>query len=154
MCFGHRTLRAPLSSSATPARPGGYHSVLITFQEHEATAKEIAHSISEDLESYFGELGLTCAGGKEFPPNIYAIRWLSPSRILMIAEIDPEGNLCDCSGSFRAYEIELPNEKILRVYPEAEAKDKFHSDLTASRFDLAPNDYWDSIPLQCPKHAE
>jgi hypothetical protein len=62
-------------------------------------------------------------------PNVGAITWISGSkRILIAAEIIHHSN-CDSFGTFKAYEVSLPELKIVRTYDQLEAKKLFHYSL-------------------------
>lgn len=62
-------------------------------------------------------------------PNIGAIKWLSNSRrLLLAAEIIGHTN-CDSYGTFKAYEVALPELKIVRTYGQIEVKQLFHGSL-------------------------
>lgn len=58
-------------------------------------------------------------------PNIAVVDWLyGSSRILIAGEV-PSVSICDCPGSYKLYEVTLPERKIERSYPQSEAKQKF-----------------------------
>lgn len=59
------------------------------------------------------------------PPNIGVITWLGSSqRILLAAEVPPHSN-CDDFGTFKAYMVQLPGGRVLKVYGQIEAKRLF-----------------------------
>lgn len=63
------------------------------------------------------------------PVNVAAVAWLEgSSRILVAAEVPPL-SICDSYGTFRAFEISVPETTILRPYGQLAAKKKFWSDL-------------------------
>jgi hypothetical protein len=68
--------------------------------------------------------------GCEIPvyPNTGVIEWLGPQRLLLAAQVVPV-SICKCAGSFTAYEVTLPDPKIVKTYSEAEAKQLFGSSL-------------------------
>lgn len=58
-------------------------------------------------------------------PNVGAIAWLGDSdRLLVAAETLPHSN-CEGMGTFRAYEIRLPDGEIVRSYDQLDAKKRF-----------------------------
>jgi len=58
------------------------------------------------------------------PPNTAVIRWLDPNRILVVAEV-VNVSICKCPGTFRTYELSIPNLKIIRRYTQSETKRRF-----------------------------
>ena len=59
-------------------------------------------------------------------PNSGFITWTGDSsRLLVAAEVVPIGGLCQCSGTFRVYEIDVRNLTIVRTYSQAEAKKQY-----------------------------
>jgi hypothetical protein len=63
------------------------------------------------------------------PVNVAAVAWLEgSSRILVAAEVPPH-SICDSYGTFKAFEISVPETTILRPYGQLAAKKKFWSDL-------------------------
>jgi hypothetical protein len=58
------------------------------------------------------------------PPNTTIIQWLDTKRILVAAEVVPV-SICECRGTFKTYELSLPNLGILHVYGQAESKTLF-----------------------------
>ena len=58
-------------------------------------------------------------------PNTGIVDWVSGSdRILVAAEVVPV-SICQCSGTFKVYEVSLPDVRILHAYSQVEAKQKF-----------------------------
>lgn len=63
------------------------------------------------------------------PPNVAAVRWIVPSKKLLVAaEIIHHSN-CDSFGTFMAYAIDLSGPRIVKAYGQLEAKRLFGSDL-------------------------
>jgi hypothetical protein len=64
--------------------------------------------------------------GCEIPvyPNTGVIEWLGPQRLLLAAQVVPV-SICKCAGSFTAYEVSLPEGKIVKTYSEAETEEQF-----------------------------
>jgi hypothetical protein len=93
--------------------------------------------------AYRRKLGIKC----DEAPNLYAIGFLDRSHALIAAET-VHHSVCDCYGSFRAYEIELPSGKIVKAFDQALSKKMFDGNLP---WDLskAPNDNWDTDPKSC-----
>ena len=62
-------------------------------------------------------------------PNVGAITWLHDSGdILIAAEIVNHSN-CDSFGTFKAYEVSLPDLRIVKTYDQIEAKKLFRNSL-------------------------
>jgi hypothetical protein len=79
-------------------------------------------AVSSPIEKVFGT-PTKC----EVPvlPNTGFVTWLGGSkRALIAAEVVPVST-CQCSGMFRAYEVQLPDLKIIKTYDQALAKEKF-----------------------------
>lgn len=62
------------------------------------------------------------------PPNIAVLKWLSPDRVLVVAEVVPV-SICECSGTFMTYEVLVPAGRILRSYTQTETKKLFGDSL-------------------------
>lgn len=71
---------------------------------------------------------VNCGPGFQEAPNLAAIRWLTPHRIVIAAEI-VNHSVCDSHGTFKAYEIDLRRMKILKIHNQISAKKKFGSSL-------------------------
>jgi hypothetical protein len=78
---------------------------------------------------------------------LYPIGFLDRSHAFIVAET-VNHYVCDCHGSIRAYEIDLPSGKIVKAFNQALAKQMFNGNLP---WDLshAPNDNWDTNPKSC-----
>jgi hypothetical protein len=63
-------------------------------------------------------------------PNVAAVRWLrhDASRLLIAVEVPPHSS-CASMGTFRAFEIALPDGAILSRYGQIETKRSFGNDL-------------------------
>lgn len=61
-------------------------------------------------------------------PNTAVVAWLSPQRLLVVAETVPV-SICKCDGSFDAFEVSLPDVRIEKRYSQQEAKKKFWNQL-------------------------
>jgi len=62
-------------------------------------------------------------------PNVGAIKWLKDSSRLLIAVEVPPHSSCASMGTFRAYEINVPDGTVLRQYGQLRAKALFASSL-------------------------
>ena len=63
------------------------------------------------------------------PPNVAAIKWLVPSkRLLIAAEIIHHSN-CDSFGTFKAYAVDLSERRVYKQYDQLNAKRRFGIDL-------------------------
>jgi len=75
------------------------------------------------------EFGHPVKCGWQEAPNVAGVRWVVPSkRLLVTAEIMNHSN-CDSFGTFRAYEVALPDGAIVKKYGQIETKRLFPSDL-------------------------
>ena len=63
------------------------------------------------------------------PPNVAAIRWLIPSKRLLVASEIMHHSNCDSFGTFKAYSIDLSERRIVDQYAQLEAKRRFGTDL-------------------------
>lgn len=62
-------------------------------------------------------------------PNVAAIKWLIPSKELLVAaEIIHHSN-CDSFGTFEAYVVNVPVPRVVKVLNQLEAKRMYHDDL-------------------------
>ena len=71
--------------------------------------------------------GYPASCGGDLAPNVAAVAWLGSHRLLMVAESVPVAPLCRCPGAFKAYELELPGNKIVNMFTQSEAKRKFRN---------------------------
>jgi hypothetical protein len=63
------------------------------------------------------------------PPNVVGVAWLGNShRVIIAAQIINHG-ICDSYGTFKAYEVSLPDLTLIRKYEQLVAKKKFWSEL-------------------------
>jgi hypothetical protein len=62
------------------------------------------------------------------PPNTAIIQWLDSNRVLVAAEIVPV-SICESRGTFKTYELLLPDLVIQHVYGQAESKTMFRDAL-------------------------
>ncbi len=75
------------------------------------------------------EFGHPVKCGWPEPPNVAAVKWLSPSnQLLVAAEIMHHSN-CDSFGTFKGYVVDLPEPHITKVYSQLQVKRLFRSDL-------------------------
>jgi len=59
------------------------------------------------------------------PPNTGFISWGADSSTLLVAAEVVPVSICRCAGTYRVYEMKLPELKITHVYSQVEAKKKF-----------------------------
>ncbi|MFI5351373.1 MAG: hypothetical protein ACHQZS_00280 [Candidatus Binatales bacterium] len=123
-----------------------YSTLLISFPGGHVEVTNPTLQVAEDFVAYRDSLGISCEVPHE-EPNIYAVGWVNRSHALLAAETVCH-SICDCYGSFRVYEIELPSGKIVKAFGEALAKKIFAGYLPWDLAD-APNDDWDSNPKSC-----
>jgi hypothetical protein len=82
--------------------------------------------VSVPIEKHFGR-PVKCE--VPVPPNTGFIRWGNDSSTLLVAaEIVPV-SICQCSGTYRVYEMRLPSLVIARTYTQIDAKKRFWRDL-------------------------
>jgi hypothetical protein len=63
-------------------------------------------------------------------PNIAAVKWLTPSRQLLVASEIIHHSNCDSFGTFKAYAVDLEQEpRITKVYDQLQVKRLFRGDL-------------------------
>jgi len=63
-------------------------------------------------------------------PNIAAVKWLAPSRQLLVASEIIHHSNCDSFGTFKAYAVDLePEPRITKVYDQLQVKRLFHGDM-------------------------
>jgi hypothetical protein len=63
------------------------------------------------------------------PPNVAAVKWLTPSeQLLVVAEVYPNSN-CDSLGTFRAYVLDIRTMSILKTLDQLQTKAEFGSAL-------------------------
>jgi hypothetical protein len=92
--------------------------------------------VSQTIEKAFGT-PVKCE--VSVPPNTGFIDWVDGSdRILVAAEVVPV-SICQCNGTFKVYEVGLPDTRILRSYSQIEAKQKFSNLLGCELTDADDN---------------
>ena len=85
------------------------------------------------------------------PPNVAAIKWLIPSKeLLVVGEIMHHSN-CDSFGTFKAYAIDFSAARVTKRYDQLEAKKMFGADLGPEL--LQSNDKCILDPKTCWVHA-
>jgi len=119
---------------------------LVSFYEGHITVTDPTRQVAQDFIAYRDKLGIKCELHHEYP-NLYPIGWLDREHALIAAET-VHHSVCDCYGSFRAYEIDLPSGKVVKAFNQGLAKKLFDGALP---WDLsaAPNDDWDVRPGSC-----
>jgi hypothetical protein len=119
---------------------------LISFRGDRVTVTDPAREAAKDFIAYRDKLGIRCEVHHEYP-NLYPIGWLDRSHAFIVAET-VHHSICDCYGSFRVYEVELPSGRVVKSFAQAASKKMFAGDLP---WDLsaAPNDDWDVDPKTC-----
>jgi hypothetical protein len=123
-----------------------YETKLISFDGGHVTVTAPTQQAADDFIAYRDKLGISCELPHEYP-NVYPIGFLDRSHAFIVAET-VHHSVCDCNGSFRAYEIDLPSGQIVKAFTQALAKQMFDGNLP---WDLskAPNDNWDTNPKSC-----
>ncbi len=126
--------------STSDAGRGGWYSTHVYLLDKQNKVSEI--DVSDLVVSAFGH-PVRCGWHED--PNVAGIRWsVASKRIIVAGQIAPHSN-CDSFGTFRAYEIAVPEGKLLRSWGQIEAKRMFHDDLG-----------WDLIdaPDNCIRHPK
>jgi hypothetical protein len=101
---------------------GVYETAVFYLRDHRLEKIELSPLITRAF-------GHPVKCGWSEPPNVAAIKWLIPSRRLLVAaEIIHHSN-CDSFGTFRAYVVELTALRINKVYNQIETKRLFGGDL-------------------------
>jgi hypothetical protein len=123
-----------------------YETKLISSDGEHVNVTDPTRQVADDFIAYRDKLGLRCEVPHEYP-NLYPIGFLDRSHAFIAAET-VHHSICDCFGSFRAYEIDLPSGRIVKAFNQAVAKRMFDGNLP---WDLgaAPNDDWDINPRSC-----
>jgi len=102
---------------------GTYHTEVYYVEETGLRIEEPTGQVQKDFHSK----PPVCFEPED--PNIAAITWVGSSRRLLVAaEILPH-SICEGMGTFKAYEISLPEGKILRKYGQLKAKRLFWTHL-------------------------
>ena len=103
---------------------GGIGSRLYVFQVDKDRMTKL--EVSRPIEGDFGH-PVRC--DVETSPNTGFISWQRDSASLLVAAEVVPVSICDCSGTYRVYEITIPALKIVRTYPQTEAKKIFWNKL-------------------------
>jgi hypothetical protein len=83
--------------------------------------------LTDVIEKQFGN-PVRC--GWPEPPNVAAIKWLVPSRRLLVASEIIHHSNCDSFGTFKAYAIDMGQEpRITKEYDQLQVKRLFREDL-------------------------
>jgi hypothetical protein len=102
---------------------GTFHVLVYYVEENGLKIIEPTKSVSREFLSHPRE----CFDPED--PNIGGIMWIGDSsELLVAAETLPHSN-CENMGTFRAYDIKLPQGQILKSYGQLEAKRVFWSHL-------------------------
>lgn len=118
---------------------------LLSFDGEQVDATDPTQQVADDFIAYRDKLGIKCEVPHEYP-NLYPIGFLDRSHALIAAETVGH-SICDCFGSFRAYEVELPSGRIQNSLNQARTKKMFGDKLPFVSND--PNDDWDVDPRSC-----
>lgn len=124
-------------TTSNAGRNGGYELALYFVKERTVQVKEVTPLI----QKAFGH-PVKC-GWKE-DPNVAAVKWVDSSTLIVAAEIMNHSN-CDSYGTFRAYEVALPELRITKEFAQIEAKRMFSADLGWELKDA---------PDQCIRHPK
>ncbi|HYL46417.1 MAG TPA: hypothetical protein VEU52_05285 [Candidatus Limnocylindrales bacterium] len=61
--------------------------------------------------------------------NVVAVKWVKPSRQLLLAAQIMNHTVCDSPGTFKAFLVDIPDRRIVKVYNQLAAKKLFSNDL-------------------------
>jgi hypothetical protein len=101
---------------------GQYETNVFYVQEKRLVKVELTTLV----ENAFGH-PVRCAWTES--PNVAALKWLIPSKELLVAaEIIHHSN-CDSFGTFKAYAVDLQTFRVVKVLNQLEAKRLYHDDL-------------------------
>lgn len=107
---------------------GSYRVIVISNFEDHLTSQDISPLI-------YKTFGHPVKCGWPETPNVGGITWLGKgNRLLVAAEIVNHSN-CDSFGTFRAYEIDTQQKKVLASYDQLETKRQFRSSLGTELID-------------------
>ncbi len=98
---------------------GGIGQRAYVFYLEESGLRKV--DVSAPIEKAFGS-PVKCE--VPVPPNTAIVEWLDSNRVLVAAEVVPV-SICECRGTFKTYEVLLPDLQILHVYGQAESKTQF-----------------------------
>jgi hypothetical protein len=104
---------------------GGLGSRVYVFFVGEAGLTKL--DVSEPIEKDFGN-PVKCEPAS-IKPNTGFVRWGQDSSSLLAAAEIVNVSVCDCMGTYRVYEINLPALTVRRAYSQTEAKKLFWTDL-------------------------
>jgi hypothetical protein len=101
----------------------GFYGLTVYFLNGDAVSEV---ELTPAIETAFGH-PVKCQS--EEPPNVAGVKWAANSKgLIAAAEIVGHGN-CDSDSTFRAYQVSLPEGRIIRSYDQTEAKRLFGGDL-------------------------
>jgi hypothetical protein len=100
-------------------RLGGYSTTIFTIEEKGVTELPV----SSLVRKAFGH-PVKC----EIPesPNVVPVTWISNDHILVAAQIVAH-TICDSAGTFKAYEIDIDGDKVVKSFDQIEAKKMYGS---------------------------
>jgi hypothetical protein len=101
----------------------GFYELTVYFLNGDAVSEV---ELTPAIETAFGH-PVKCQ--LEEPPNVAGVKWTANSKELVaVAEIVGHSN-CDSDSTFHAYQVSLPEGRIIRSYNQIEAKRLFGGDL-------------------------
>jgi len=109
-------------TTSNAGRNGWYGTFVFLLSGDTVTELDLSPSV-------LSEFGHPVKCGWPEDPNVVAVRWVVPSKRLLVAAEIIHHSVCDSFGTFRAFEVSLPDRAILKKYGQIEAKRLFHSDL-------------------------
>jgi len=116
--------RAFFLSWSSEGQSGQFHTLV--YYVDDSSLKKI------DLDSLvnraFGRPPL-CERGPS-PANVVGIVWLEGSSCILVAAEVPPSTICDSYGTFKAFEVSIPEMTVIRAYGQLDAKKKFWPNLS------------------------
>jgi hypothetical protein len=101
---------------------GGYHTSI--FYVHETGLRKINPDLV--IQRVFGH-PVECDYPE--PPNVVGVAWLGSSHRVLIAAQIINHSICDSYGTFKAYEVSLPEVTVVKPYGQLATKKRFWSEL-------------------------
>ena len=122
--FNAEALWSPDSSAFAVTQTeggGGIGYRVYVFYVNETGLRKVV--VSDVVEKAFGT-PVKCE--VSVPPNTGFVDWLGnrADRMLIAAEVVPV-SICECSGTFKLYELTLPEVRVERTYSQTEAVNRF-----------------------------
>lgn len=108
---------------------GFYRTEVYYVEENGLRRTEPTNQVEDEASSWMKRF--KCDPREDFrePPNLVGISWLGDSTRLLLAAQIATHSVCDSYGTFRAYQIELPEGTVTKQYDQIQAKRKFWNEM-------------------------